>query len=224
LRRSRFCDAPFHAASRPGQGRSFRFDCQTARLPCPGRACAVILLLSRHRARGLPRSRLINRAGDQARVITPVVEPARGRPSSLCRFALLERARGTPDARAHPQPRVRVSGKHTSVVTTVAPEASGVPHAVVFTACFVLIPGVRCWVHHRYVDLCERRPPGTCAPRDAAAAPMARADAPGSHDLGRPRAAWSSSLSPHDPSGDGSSVRVRRSNTVRGHRIPPRAS
>ncbi len=62
------------------------------------------------------------------------------------------RARGTPDAQ-----RIRSlackSEKHTSVVTTVAPKSSGVPHAVVGTACCVIIPGVRCWVHHRYADL-----------------------------------------------------------------------
>lgn len=43
--------------------------------------------------------------------------------------------------------------KHTSVVTTVAPETSGVPHAMVGTAYSAIIPGVRCWVHHRYADL-----------------------------------------------------------------------
>ncbi len=32
------------------------------------------------------------------------------------------------------------SEKHTSVVATVAPEASGVPHAMVGTACFALSP------------------------------------------------------------------------------------
>jgi len=53
-----------------------------------------------------------------------------GAPEFLVSFALEMRARGTPDARAHPQPRVQ-SKKHTSVVATVAPEASGVPHAVV---------------------------------------------------------------------------------------------
>ena len=60
-----------------------------------------------------------------------------GAPEVLIRLTLEMRARGTPDARAHPQPRVQ-SKKHTSVVATVAPEASGVPHAMVGTASFAL--------------------------------------------------------------------------------------
>ncbi|EGP06717.1 hypothetical protein CSIRO_3444 [Bradyrhizobiaceae bacterium SG-6C] len=53
---------------------------------------------------------------------------------------------------------------------------------------------------------------------------MAQGDAPGYRALGRPRTMWSSSLSAHDLSGDRSFVRIRRSNTARGHRIPPRVS
>ena len=45
------------------------------------------------------------------------------------------RARGTPDARRI-RSLVRKVKKHTSVVTTNTPTTSGVPHAMVLTACF----------------------------------------------------------------------------------------
>jgi hypothetical protein len=49
------------------------------------------------------------------------------------------RARGTPDARTHPQPRAQ-NKKHTSIVTTNTPKTCGVPHAMVGTAYFALSP------------------------------------------------------------------------------------
>jgi hypothetical protein len=53
--------------------------------------------------------------------------------------ALITRARGTPDAGCVRSLACK-SEKHTSEVTTKAPDTSGVPHAVVFSACFVLSP------------------------------------------------------------------------------------
>jgi len=53
--------------------------------------------------------------------------------------ALITRARGTPDARCVRSLACK-SEKHTSEVTTKAPDTSGVPHAVDFSACFVLSP------------------------------------------------------------------------------------
>ena len=54
-------------------------------------------------------------------------------------LTLEPRARGTPDAQ-RVRSLVRVKNKHTSVVTTVTPKTSGVPHAVVLTACFAKNP------------------------------------------------------------------------------------
>ena len=53
--------------------------------------------------------------------------------------ALATRARGTPDAGCVRSLACK-SEKHTSEVTTKAPDTSGVPHAVDFSACFVLSP------------------------------------------------------------------------------------
>ncbi len=49
--------------------------------------------------------------------------------------------------------------KHTSVVATVAPDTSGVPHAMVGTACFAKTPGERALGNHRWRGLPCRRPP-----------------------------------------------------------------
>ena len=54
----------------------------------------------------------------------------------------VERARGTPDARCV-RSLMRKVKKRTSVDTTKAPDASGVPHAMVLTACSANTPGVR---------------------------------------------------------------------------------
>ncbi len=91
------------------------------------------------RARGLPRSRLKNprRCGPCA--IPPIIWKARGRPNSSRRFALNEGARNAGCASASAAPCAK-GKKHTSVVATVTPEASGVPHAMVGTACCVRHP------------------------------------------------------------------------------------
>jgi len=44
------------------------------------------------------------------------------------------------------------SEKHTSKSPRLR-RTSGVPHAMVLTACCVITPGARCWVHHRYAGL-----------------------------------------------------------------------
>jgi hypothetical protein len=72
---------------------------------------------------------------------SPLLLKARGTPASSIVPALEKRARGTPDARLRPQPRVHgLSLDARASVTTKAPETPGVPHAMVFAACFVLSP------------------------------------------------------------------------------------
>ena len=61
--------------------------------------------------------------------IAPVVVTARGRPKLLHRFALKEGARNAGCASASAASCAKCR-KHTSVVATVTPFASGVPHAV----------------------------------------------------------------------------------------------
>jgi hypothetical protein len=51
-----------------------------------------------------------------------------------------KRARGTPDARLRPQPRVRNEFGHTSFSHHESTGSSGVPHAMVFAACFACPP------------------------------------------------------------------------------------
>lgn len=62
--------------------------------------------------------------------ITPVVMTARGRPKSSFPPPQIEGARNAGCSRASAAPCAK-GKKHTSVVATVAPESSGVPHAVV---------------------------------------------------------------------------------------------
>ena len=64
---------------------------------------------------------------------------ARGRRRLILAPAPQEGARNTGRA-MRPQSRAQMRFWHTSVVTTVTPEASGVPHAVVLTAYFVRNP------------------------------------------------------------------------------------
>ena len=49
----------------------------------------------------------------------------------------------------HPQPRVQVVVKHTSVVTTGTPGTPGIPRAMVLTAYFVLSPATNSSCHRR---------------------------------------------------------------------------
>jgi len=97
----------------------------------------------------------------------------------------VERARGTPDARCV-RSLMRKVKKRTSVDTTKAPDASGVPHAMVLTACSARPPVFDPWVEPPLEGtstpqpaLCTRSEPWRC--------PMAQGDAPGYRDLGRPR-------------------------------------
>jgi hypothetical protein len=104
-----------------------------------------------------------------------------GAPGNLWSLCPLMRARGTPDARRI-RSLVRSENKHTSVVTTVTPEASGVPHAAVGTACCVRHPRwpmlgtpPLCGLTDSSVALCARRD-GVVLPLGAK--PMRRDDTP----------------------------------------------
>jgi hypothetical protein len=97
----------------------------------------------------------------------------------------VERARGTPDARCV-RSLMRKVKKRTSVVTTKAPDASGVPHAMVLTACSARPPVFDPWVEPP-LEGTSAPPPALCTRSEPWRCPMAQGDAPGYRDLGRPR-------------------------------------
>jgi len=81
--------------------------------------------------------------------------------------------------------------KHTSSLTTKAPEASGVPHAMVLTACFALSPVTVRWLSPSLrLRMCPS-PVGGGSPGQL----DATSGASGPRALGRPRSAVVSALS-----------------------------
>ena len=110
-------------------------------MPLPENRCTLFGGM-RHRpccltARGR-RESCLARTGNSPRV--RISSSACAREVFLIR-APKKRARGTPDARLRPQPRVHGLSLDTRVlVTTKAPASSGVPHAGVFSACFACPP------------------------------------------------------------------------------------
>jgi hypothetical protein len=67
------------------------------------------------------------------------------------RFAQKERAQRTPGA-SRARSLACENKKHTSIVTAVAAETSGIPCAVVLTAYFVLSPAIGLSCHRRRRD------------------------------------------------------------------------
>src|ERR1700738_3236833 len=94
-------------------------------------------------------------------------------------FAQKSRGRGECRVPAAPAASRAMCRKHTSVVTTVAPEHPAFPHAMVLTAYFVLSPviGLVCHRHPRIWHACAR------SGRHASAGLDAGVEASGPHDF-----------------------------------------
>ena len=128
------------------------------------------------------------------------------------------RARGTPDARAHPQPRAQSEKAHECSHHGYA-ASSGVPHAMVLTACFERPPAGEPLLPADIADLWIGSPNrGQASP----AAAWREDNAPGPPTWAvrnwcgrhrRRRASRQAGETPHAS---------QRSNTDRVHRIPPR--
>ena len=136
-----------------------------------------------------------------------------------------------------PQPRVRRWKAH-ELVTTVAPETSGVPRAVVLSACFVLSPAAihplwfvtvgRCWRRGlRSERTTMHRLDASDGHRDHTTWAGAQGDANGAHPgPGSHRAASSSArgwkLTDPSPGGDRPAARCSRRTLPRPPRPAPR--